>query len=135
MTMRAEISHDGRMLTVSLPLRVRKTSGRKRVIVPDGGAPAWTRPSGAVDSTLLKALARAHRWKKLLESGCYASVAELAAAERINASYLARVLRLTLLSPQIVAAILEGEHANFVTVHQLFRVRSVVWQEQCVSTL
>ena len=57
-------------------------------------------------STLVKALARAHRWQ--LESGDYASIAELAVAEKINPSYLARVLRLTLLSPRVVEAILGG---------------------------
>jgi hypothetical protein len=69
-------------------------------------------PSARVDSTLIKAIARAHRWNNMLESGSYASLAELAAAERINASYLARVLRLTLLAPDLVEAVLAGQHAS-----------------------
>jgi hypothetical protein len=111
MTMQADMSQDGHVLTVSLPLSVRKQGGRKRVVVPDG-APAWSQPSARVDSTLIKAIARAHRWKNMLESGSYASVAELAAAERINPSYLARVLRLTLLAPDLVETVLAGKEPS-----------------------
>jgi hypothetical protein len=63
-----------------------------------------------VDGTLVKALARAHRWQGMLEGGEYGSIEELARAEKINPSYLARVLRLTLLAPEIVESILDGRH-------------------------
>jgi hypothetical protein len=116
------------VLTVSLPLSVRKQGGRKRVVVPDG-APAWSQPSTRVDSTLVKAIARAHRWKNMLESRSYASVAELAAAEQINASYLARVLRLTLLSPNLVEGVLAGEHAS-LTLDVLLGSFPLEWVEQ-----
>jgi hypothetical protein len=69
-----------------------------------------TEPSSLVDGTLLKALARAHRWQGILEGGEYGSIEELARAERINPSYLARVLRLVLLAPDIVESILDGRH-------------------------
>jgi hypothetical protein len=128
MTMQAHMSQDGRVLTVSLPLSVRKRGGRKRIVVPDG-TPAWSQPSARVDSTLVKAVARAHRWKNMLESGSYASVAELAAAERINASYLARVLRLTLLAPATVEAVLDGRHnAERVTLDRLMRPFPLQWE-------
>src|SRR4051794_17424504 len=113
--MRAEMSPDGRVLTVSLPLRLRKWGGRKRVVAPDGGL-ACMPARAQVDGTLVKALARAHRWQGLLESGAYDSIAELAAAERINASYLARVLRLTLLAPEIVEAVLDGRQPHTTTL-------------------
>ena len=61
-----------------------------------------------IDSALVKAVVRAHRWRRMLESGEYASSAELAKAEKINDSYLSRILRLTLLSPVIIEAILSG---------------------------
>jgi hypothetical protein len=128
MTMQADMSQDGRVLTVSLPLSVRKRGGRKRVVVPDG-VPAWSQPSARVDSTLIKAIARAHRWKNMLESGAYTSVAELAAGERIDASYLARVLRLTLLGPDLVEAVLAGEHA-WLTLDLLLGSFPLGWVEQ-----
>jgi hypothetical protein len=102
-----EFGGNGRSLTVSVPLAFKRRGGRKQVIGPDGESTWLARPAG-FDNTLVKALARAHRWQAMLESGDYATMEELAAAERINASYLARVLRLTLLAPWIVEAMVEG---------------------------
>ena len=79
-------------LSVRVPFAVRKRGGRKLVITPDGET---HRQRPRVDSALVKALARAHRWQRLLESGECASITELAAAEKIDRSYLCRVLRLT----------------------------------------
>jgi hypothetical protein len=108
MSVEANISPDGAQVTISLPVQFRKRGGRKQVVVPDGHcSPPVTRSQ--VDSTLVKAIARAHRWQRMLESGDYASIAELASAERINPSYLARVLRLTLLAPNLVDRILDGQ--------------------------
>ena len=107
MTVQAEMSQDGRVLTVCLPLRISKKGGRKRVVVPDGTL-AWGPSQWLVDSTLVKALARAHRWQRMLEEGRYASIREMAAAEKLYRGYLGRVLQLTLLAPDIVEAILDG---------------------------
>jgi hypothetical protein len=126
--MQADMSQDGCVLTVSLPLSVRYRGGRKRVVVPDG-APAWAQPSARVDSTLVKAIARAHRWNSMLESGVFSSVAELAVAERINASYLARVLRLTLLAPDMVEAVLVGRDTS-LTLDAVTGSFPLEWVEQ-----
>jgi hypothetical protein len=64
------------------------------------------------DPALVKALARAHRWQRLLEGGRYRSLRELAAAERVDRSYIARMLRLTLLAPDVVEAVLDGRRAQ-----------------------
>ena len=79
------------------------------MITPDG---ATHPPRPRVDGALFKALARAHRWQRLLESGDCASITELAAAEKIDRSYLCRVLRLGLLAPEIVEAIIDGRQAE-----------------------
>ena len=96
-------------LSVRVPFAVRKRGGRKLVITPDG---TTGRLRSRIDSALVKPLARAHRWQRLLESGECASITELAAAEKIDRSYLCRVLRLTLLAPEIVEAILDGAAAG-----------------------
>ena len=70
---------------------------------------------------MVKALARAIRWRKLLETGVFATVEEIAAAEKINASYVGRVLRLTLLAPDIVEAILDGRQPAAMTLAVLMR--------------
>jgi hypothetical protein len=80
--------------------------------------------------TLVKALARAIRWKRMLESGHFATIAELAAREGIAHSYMTRVLRLTLLAPDIVEAILEGRQGLEVTLARLMEQFPVEWAEQ-----
>ncbi len=124
-----EVSPDRRTVTVSVPLAIQKRGGRKQVVVPEG-APAWAPLRPQIDSMLVKALARAFRWRRLLEGGVYASCEELAAAERINGSYVSRVLRLTLLAPDIVEAILDGRQPRELTVALLFRPFPVDWEEQ-----
>jgi hypothetical protein len=66
-----------------VPLILRKRGGRKLVITPDGND-AWAPPRARVDNTMVKALARAFRWRKLMESGVYGTVEEIAAAEKIG---------------------------------------------------
>lgn len=125
---RAELSRDGATLTVRVPFALRKRGGRKLVVAPDGAA--WSAPRPRVDNTLVKALARAFRWKRLLESGRFGSLAELAEAERINTSYLSRVLRLTLLAPDIVEAILDGRQPEEMTVDVMLKPFPVEWEGQ-----
>lgn len=122
------IAKDGRTLTVRVPFALRKRGGRKLVVAPEGAT--WSAPRLRVDSTMVKALARAHRWKRLLESGRFGSVAELAEAEKINQSYMCRVLRLTLLAPDMVEAILDGRQPAEMTLAVLMKPFPVEWREQ-----
>ena len=82
-------------VTVTAPFTIRKRGGRKLVITPDGTA-ASPAPRTRIDSALLKALARGFRWRKLLETGDFATIEEIAKAENINPSYVSRLLRMTL---------------------------------------
>jgi hypothetical protein len=100
------LSPDGTTITVFLPMTWRGRGGRKVIVAPPG-CDGWA-PPPRIDRALVKALARAWRWRRLLESGEYATLAELADAERISRSYVSRVLRLTLLAPDIVERILDG---------------------------
>jgi hypothetical protein len=112
-------------VTVQVPFRICQRGGRRQ-IVPPPGAPAQRR----MDNTLVKALARAFRWKKMLESGEYATIGDLARKEGIAPSYLTRVLRLTLLAPDIVEAILDGTQGPEVTLARLLDGVPVGWGEQ-----
>lgn len=115
--------------TVRVPLKLKRRGGRKLVIVPDaGGIPE--RPRANPDDTLLKALARAHRWKRMLESGQVRSRNELAEAEKINPSYLSRIYRLTLLAPDIVEAILDGRQPRTLQLSDLMDDMPVEWERQ-----
>ena len=116
-------------VTVEVPFTIRKRGGRKQVITPDG-ASASIAPRARIDSTMIKAIARGFRWRKLLESGAYNTVGEIAAAERINPSYASRVLRLTLLPPDIVEAILNGRQPSVLNLDRLLKPFPADWLAQ-----
>ncbi len=115
-------------VTLHVPFRVVKRGGRKEMQMPEGVAhPRRT------DNTLVKALARAFRWKRMLESGKFVTIAELAEREGIAPSYMTRVLRLTLLAPNIVEAILDGRQGPEVTLAQVLESFPVEWAGQRAS--
>lgn len=125
---RGATADNGRTLTVRVPMTFRKRGGRKQVVSPEGAN--WGAPRPRVDNTIVKAIARAHRWKRLLESGRFASVTELAEAEKINQSYLCRVLRLTLLAPDIIESILNGRQQAGLQVDMLMKPFPQEWIKQ-----
>lgn len=130
MTSRAD--HAGDTITVHISMTFRKRGGRKLVIAPDG-ATARMPPRARVDSTLVKALARAFRWRKMLETGIYGTVREIAAVEKVSSSYVSRILRLALLAPDIVEAILDGRQPAEVTLAVLMGPFPVEWDDQSQS--
>jgi hypothetical protein len=110
-------------VTLHVPFRIVTRGGRKEMQLPPD-APARR----STDSTLIKALARAFRWKHMLESGEFATIAGLAEREDIAPSYMTRVLRLTLLAPDIVEAILDGEQGPEVTLARVLAPFPVDWE-------
>lgn len=119
-------------VTITVPFAIRKRGGRKLVITPDGTTrtPA---PRARVDNALLKALARGFRWRKLLETGDFATIEEIAEAENINPSYVSRVLRMTLLAPEIVEGILAGRQPEQLTMTRAMQSFEVEWKCQSFS--
>ena len=115
-------------ITVRVPITLRKRGGRRLVVAPDGAH--WSAQRARIDNTLIKALARAHRWKKMLDDGRYGSVTELAAGEKLDRGYLGKILMLTLLAPDIVEAIMDGRQPAELGVHVLREGFPVEWGEQ-----
>ena len=112
-------------VTIHVPFRVVKRGGRKEMQLPHS-----VRPDRKADNTLVKALARAFRWKRMLESGEFSSISELAEKEGIAFTYMARLMRLSLLSPTIVDAIMDGRQPARITLADLMGSFSPDWQEQ-----
>jgi hypothetical protein len=115
-------------ISVHVPFSIRKYGGRKQVVGPADAPTSDSRPRA--DSTLVKALARAFRWKRMLESGEFTTVKELAVHEKLGFSYLTRVLRLSLLAPEVVEAILEGRQSPEMKLADLLEPFSMEWEEQ-----
>jgi hypothetical protein len=116
-------------VVVRIPIRFQRRGGRKRIVAPDGSEIAPTskpQPDGA----LLKALARAWRWQRLLDDGVYATVSEIGDAENISKSYVSRILRLALLAPDIIDAVLAGRTDQALMLERLERPLPMSWDEQ-----
>lgn len=122
------LSRDSRFATVSIPVTFRQRSGRKQILAPPGETP-WS-PTPRVETSLVKAVLRAYRWRQMLESGEYGSSAELAKAEKVNDSYLSRILRLTLLAPGIIEAILAGRQPSTLQLDDLLKPLPAEWAQQ-----
>ncbi|WP_127143113.1 hypothetical protein [Pelagibacterium montanilacus] len=116
-------------VTLHVPFRLVKRGGRKETQLPEGAAPPHRK-----DSALVKALARAFRWKRMLESGEFSTIAELAEREVITSSYMTRVLRLTLLAPDIVEAILDGKQGPEVTLARVMESVPAEWSAKFLKT-
>lgn len=120
-------------VTVIVPLTIRRRGGRKQIISPDGAPVRAGEAEGAAgtrgDPALVKALARAFRWRRMLEEGRHSSIRELAAAEGVDRAYIGRVLNLTLLSPEVVEEILDGRGPT-VPTSQIFDAIAADWQKR-----
>lgn len=112
-------------VTLHLPFRIVRHGGRKEMQLPEGAA-----QSRRIDNTLVKALARAFRWKRMLETGEFATIAELAKREGIAAPYLTRTMRLTQLAPDLVESILDGSHPSGLQLEALRSSLPMAWSEQ-----
>ena len=122
-------------VTVSVPLTIRRRGGRKQIIGPDGALAPQSDGGASVipvngDPALIKALARGFRWRRMLEEGRYSSISEMAKAERIGRGYLGSLLRLTLLAPDLVEAILDGRQPDDVSLLRLLQPLPQNWSEQ-----
>jgi len=119
-------------ITVRVPIAFRRRGGRKTLAAPDG-SPTFVPTRTIVDAALVKALARAFRWRKLMETGTCSTVDEIAAAEKLNDSYVSRILRLTLLAPFIVEVVLDGQQPAGVSLNRLMRPFPIEWEGQRCS--
>jgi hypothetical protein len=119
-------------ITVRVPLTVRHRPGRKTVVTLN-----WSAETAAIrtraDPAMVKALARAFRWKRMLEDGRYASISEIATAEKIDRGYVGSILRLTLLAPDIVEAILDGRQPAGLGLPALLKPFPLEWDRQWVE--
>ena len=124
-----QIRLDGTTLVVRIPMRFHRRGGRKRIVAPDGSAIVLS-AAPQPDGTLVKALARAWRWQRMLDEGVYTTVSEIGDAENISKSYISRILRLALLAPDIVETILAGRTDQELLLEQLERPLPASWEEQ-----
>jgi hypothetical protein len=129
MTERAALELD--TLTIRIPIRLQRRGGRKLIMTPEGVAAPTPKPRR--DETLIKALVRAHRWRRKIESGRAKSITDLAEQEGVTDAYVCRLLPLTCLAPDIVEAILDGRQPRWLRVAEVLGNGPLHWEEQRVS--
>jgi hypothetical protein len=117
-----------------IPMTFRSRGGKTVIVLPDGSRGIAQREA-TIDNTMIKVIARGFRWQRLLVSGTYTTIEDLAAAEKINPSYVSRILRVALLSPKIVQAILEGKQPTCITMKDLLQPLPLEWFEQEIILL
>jgi hypothetical protein len=116
--------------TVHVPMAFQRRGGRKLIVAPDGTAMPAIAPRIQIDNVLVKALARAFRWQKLLDAGTYCTIKEIATKEKVDASYVGDVLRLTLLAPDIIEMILDGRQPPALQFERLRKSFPLEWKTQ-----
>ena len=116
-------------VVVRIPVNFRRRNGRQMVLTC-GGEERPAKPDRQVNSAPVSAVAKAYRWQEQLESGQYASLEELAAANGVDRTYVSRILRLTSLSPEIVEAILDGNEPKGISLAKLRKKLPLIWSEQ-----
>jgi hypothetical protein len=115
-------------LTIRIPMRLQRRGGRKLIMTPEGSAAPARRPSR--EETLVKALVRAHRWRRKIESGRAKSITDLAEQEGVTTAYVCRLLPLTCLAPDIVEAILDGRQPKGLRLTEMLGNGPPAWEEQ-----
>ena len=116
-------------LVIRIPMQLKKRGGRKEIIVPDG-LPGTGPSKSATQKPLITALARAFHWQELIDGGKYSSISDLAEALGLDRSYVSRIMRLTLLAPDIVETIVDGQEPSGVSLERLVKRMPMVWAEQ-----
>jgi hypothetical protein len=124
-------SHEIETLTIRIPIRLQRRGGRKLIMTPEGVTAPARKPSR--DETLVKALVRAHQWRRRIESGQAKSITDLAEQEGVTDAYVCRLLPLTCLAPDIVEALLDGRQPKGLRLAEMLGNSPVVWEEQRVS--
>ena len=125
---RPTLTTDGGCLRVRVPMTFKRRGGRKEIVVSEG-LDAAASPAPRSADPLVVTIARAHRWKELLEIGRYTDITELAQAMGVNASYVGRLLNLTLLAPDIIETIVSGRDPGGLSLDRLYRL-PLAWEEQ-----
>ena len=115
-------------LTIRIPIQLQRRGGRKLIMTPEGVTAAIPKPRR--DDTLIKALVRAHRWRRRIESGRAKSITDLAEQEGVTDAYVCRLLPLTCLAPDIVEAILDGRQPKGLRLAEMLGNGPLHWGEQ-----
>ena len=127
--MTARVGLEVDTLTIRIPMRLQRRGGRKLIMTPEGSAAPTPKPRP--DETLIRALVRAHRWRRKIESGQAKSITDLAAQEGVTDAYVCRLLPLTCLAPDIIETILDGRQPKGLRLAEMLGNGPLCWRWRC----
>lgn len=127
--MRIETADNADIITIRIPMEFKRCGGRKLIVAPEGSAVPVEKPKR--DETMIRAIVKAHRWRRRIESGQAKSITDLAAQEGVTDAYVCQLLPLTCLAPKIVEAILDGRQPKGLKLGRLKSEVSESWNDQC----
>jgi len=134
---RIEIGQDarnyitGQQRVTMVPLTIRRKRNHKVMTPPPGEHSALG--SGGEDISMIRALGKAFYWQKLLDRGEFATIRDLSRSMKLEQGWVAEVLRMTMLAPDIIEAVLDGKqprHLNLQTLRGRHDPLPRDWQEQ-----
>lgn len=117
------------VISIEIPMAFKKRGGRKVIVLPNGSQ-GHPMPAATIDNTMIKAIARAFRWQRMLENGTFTCLDDIARSEKIGASFVSRYYRLVLLAPDIVEAILDGQQPAQLTMKEMLVTFPEQWTDQ-----
>jgi hypothetical protein len=126
--MSENLSVEVETLTIRIPMRLQRRGGRKLIMTPEGVAAPTRKPSR--EETLVKALVRAHRWRRRIESRQAKSITDLAEQKGVTVAFVCRLLPLTCLAPDLVEAILDGRQPKGLRLAEMLGNGPMVWEER-----
>jgi hypothetical protein len=123
---------DDKTLSVLIPIKIRKKKGYVTMILPEGAKEYEDieNPQN-YNEKLTQAFAKAHKWKIMLKQKEVDSLSEIAAIEKVDKAYIAKIFKLNYVAPDIVEAILDGQQPQDLTLRD-FTKKSIpdLWEEQ-----
>jgi len=126
-TREATVRRDGDAIVIDIPMDLRRRSGRKEIVLPPD---AEKEPKAHQNRPLVLALARAHKWQKMLDSGEASGMEAIAAQHGVDRAYVSRILGLAMLAPNLTEAALQGDEPGGLSLRRLTKGLPSRWDEQ-----
>ena len=121
------MSETATSIRVVIPLTLRRRNGRPKILPPeDAGLPG----SHGQDPHVLRAIARAWKWRRQLEEGEMAGVQDIAVREKISDQYVGRMIRLAFLAPVVLEALVVKRRPPAISINEMVEVAKLPWEEQ-----
>ncbi len=121
------MSGSSETIRVVIPLSIRKRNGRPKILPPDDHC---AREGRTHDPHVLRAVARAWKWRRQIESGAVSTIQDIAEAENVSDRFVGRMIRLAYLAPSVLEALVIARRPLAIPINNLMTVAELPWDGQ-----